>query len=433
MELTIPSCISGFRIAMSSDHRGAKIVLIVLFLGMIWAPLLLSVFQIGIQSESNFAFMERRAAQAYPSTPWSINELSAYPGTFERAFNDHFPLRKYGIEYYGRLCVQVLGTAPRSQLLVGKDGHCFLGSHLDDRSYLAALTPIQRDEEKLPYEVEQIESYGEFLESLPVPAVMVSIPTSHVLDFEHLPDFIQRQADPDALAVPQCVKVMQNTPESIRNRFLLCPIERIRKENARYPLYAEKNFHWHPGRYTWLMASSIAEHFGVEQYEEPKSDVFRYESTTSDLLQFASFSMINRNTEVYRPEMWAELGIGDHKLEEAYPNLPPLAHTRYTVNHNRDRCVLVVGESFTPMLNTDLARYFGEVISVNYNVARFEPEARKWLEGVMRDVQPDYVVFLHHQFFHIFEDFMTDYRATQGIGAAVEQIAVEPESSGVRN
>ena len=98
---------------MSSDHRGAKIVLIVLFLGMIWAPLLLSVFQIGIQSESNFAFMERRAAQAYPSTPWSINELSAYPGTFERAFNDHFPLRKYGIEYYGRLCVQVLGTAGR--------------------------------------------------------------------------------------------------------------------------------------------------------------------------------------------------------------------------------------------------------------------------------------------------------------------------------
>lgn len=407
--------------------------MIVLFLGMLWTPLLLSAFQIGIQSESNFAFTERRTAQAFPAAPWSINELSAYPGTFEKAFNDHFPLRKYSIELYGKLCVDVLGTAPRSQLLVGKDGHCFLGSHLDDRSYLAALTAIQYNDLSLPHEVAAVEEYGAFLEGLPVPAVMVSIPTSHVLDFQHLPDFIQRQANPEALSEPQCVRVMKHSPESIRNRFMLCPIERILEENARYPLYAEKNFHWHPGRYTWLIASSIAEHFGIEEYEEPETEVFEYESTPSDLQQFASFKMINHNVEVYRPEMWAELGIGDGQLGEAYPMLPPLNYTRYTVNHHRDRCVLVVGESFTPMLNPDLARYFGEVVSVNYNMARHEPTARQWLDGVTRDVKPDYVVFLHHQIFHIFDDFIAHYQAIQGAGSKVQQIAAEPDISGSRN
>lgn len=428
MEPTIHFCISDSERIMSCDHRNSKIVLIVLFLGMIWLPLVLSILGTGRQSEISFLNTEQRSPQNYPSTPRTITELSSYPNAFEKAFNDRFPLREQSIQLYGKLCILGLHTTPNSQLLLGKNGHCFFGSHFDDRKYAAALAPIQIHEEKIPQEVAQVETYGEFLKSLPVPSVMISIPTSHVLDFENLPEFIQRQADPEAIEAPQSLRVMQSVSKPVRERFMLCPYARIRQANAQYPLYAEKNFHWHTGRYTRLMASCIAEHFGIEQYEEPKSEEFQYESTTSDLNQFASYEMISHNTEVYRPEVWNQLGIVDQTASDVYPKLPPLNHTRYTVNPKREHCILVVGESFTPMLNPDLARYFGEVISVNYNVARQNPEVRKWLEVVMGDVRPDYVVFLHHQIFYIFDDFMTDYRAIQGTDQSVQQISSDPKT-----
>ena len=413
---------------MSSDQRNSKIILIVLFLGMIWIPLVMSLLGIGRQSESSFMYFEWRNPHHYPPTPQTVAELSAYPGAFEKAFNDHFPLRESSIQLYGKLCIQGLDTSPRSQLLLGQNGHCYLASHYDDRSCSAALAPIQINEEALSHEVAQVEAYGEFLQSLPIPSVMISIPTSHVLDFDNLPEFIQRQADPEALEAPQNLRVMKSVSNPVREQYMLLPYERIRQANAQYPLYAEKNFHWHTGRYTWLMASSIAEHFGIAKYEEPKSEEFQYESTNSDLNQFASYKMISRNVEVYRPETWQKLGIVDQMASDIYPNLPPLNHTRYTVNPKREQCILVVGESFTPMLNSDLARYFGEVISVNYNVARQDPEIRNWLKVVMRDVRPDYVVFLHHQIFHISDAFIADYRELQDAERSIQQIAAEPGS-----
>lgn len=413
---------------MLRHHRSSQILLIALFLGMLWLPLLMSMLQLGVQSESSFKYFALREPQAYPQAPHSLNEVSTYPAMFENAFNDHFPFREQFLKAYGKLCVLGLGTAPRSQLLVGRNGHCFLASHRDDRSCSAALSTIQIDEEKLPYEVAQVEDYARFLERLPMPSVMLSIPTSHVLSFENLPEFIQLQADPEAIQAPQCIQVMRGVSQSLRDRFLLCPFERIREQNAEYPLYAEKHFHWHEGRYTWLTASSIAEHFGVAKYETPRAEEFRYDSLISDLNQFASYEMISENAEVYRPDIWTDLGITDQQVNEIYPNLPPMEYTWYTVNPRGKGCILVAGESFTPMLRRDLARYFKEVISVNYNMARQDPEIQKWLKTVLTDVRPDCAVFLHHERFYLYQDFLADYQAIEATISPPLQMASDPDS-----
>ena len=248
-----------------------------------------------------------------------------------------------------------------------------------------------------------------FLKDLGVPVLLLAISTSPLFEFHNLPLFIQRQIDRSFLNAPPPQRIIERVPRSFADRYLLFPYDRAVEANKGFPLFGEKDFHWQTSRYTKLVASCIAERFGVAPYEEPGFDEFEERTSLSDLSRFAGIEVYNRKVLAYRSGFWESLGIRDRNPADVYPGYPVCQYSFYTVNPSKGGKILLVGNSFTPALRFDLARHFGEVLSIDFNQARTDARIQEWFDAVFLDYRPDYVVLCCHNTFFVYPEFVSHY------------------------
>lgn len=392
-----------------------KICLVVLFLLLIYAPLVGQLMGVGKTRIHDFTKREKRMPYAYPKRPATVLEIMRFPESFENAFNDHLSFRRLLIKIYGKLSIKVLGVSPHKQLLLGQNGRCYLASHGDGDNDLVfdALTMEVQQQKALADDLLQKEA---FLQDLNVPTLILAIPTSPLLEFRYLPRFVQKQIPPPFLKIPPPQRIINRLPEAFSEKHLLFPYQEAREANRAYPLIPEKNFHWRASRYTKLVASCVAERFGIAPFEKPGFAEFERHKTVSDLSHFAGIRLINRNDVLYKNNIWKQLGIREILNPSAvYRSFPEgITFCDYTVNQTRKGKMLLVGNSFVPMLRADLARYFGEVLSINFVNARKDPKIREWFQFVFTEFKPDYIVFCSHNKFHVYEQFIENYYAVQG-------------------
>ncbi len=393
---------------ISDRQKQVKIVYIVYFIGLISLPLIGLIFNIGNLNLEEFRGKEKRDPSKYPKLPMSIEALKKFPSDFETAFNDQLPFRDYFIKIYSRLSINLLRVSPHSQLVIGKNGHCFLGSHGNGDNDLI-FSSIEINPKRVQRVTATLREKEAFLEDLGIPALLVAIPTSPLFEFQNLPSYLQKKIDPSFLKMPPAQHIINHISKDFSQKYLLYPYERALAANDEYPLFPKKNFHWTTSRFTKLTASCIAERFKIAPYEKPGMDEFVIKDTKSDLSGLAGISIYNRDDIVYKEGTWEKLNIHEGKIKERYRNFSNLHWIGYTVNTSKRGKILLVGDSFTPALRFDMARYFGEVFSINFNLIRKHPDLPEWFKCMFDDVRPDYIVFICHNNFRIFDEFIENF------------------------
>ena len=199
-------------------------------------------------------------------------------------------------------------------------------------------------------------------------------------------------------------KIAKRFPEAAAKYFV--PLRSQAVKSAReINLIPTGNFHWIPGPYTHMAANLTARSLGVSQdalvlnpcnyrVVRIKSDLrfFMYRWMKTDALKTPDEDFIALGIHSSR-------GIGKNLREKI--SLPRAVDKiiYHAVNPNaRGGRMLLFGDSFTNPLCRDMARYFQEVVSVEYTAfCRIDPEhARVWLKKIAALYQPNCIVVVSH-------------------------------------
>ncbi|HUY31250.1 MAG TPA: hypothetical protein VMV69_00610 [Pirellulales bacterium] len=193
-------------------RRAADRVTIALFLAAIGLPL---CFVRGRRAESVIERIELRRAAAFPEVEWrrlgplsrpKKRSVDAFPRAFEAWFNDHLGFRRQFIrgynlakvwgltsENYGR---PVVGQAPRSPVIVGREGWLFYSGDRLVEDYRSTC-PFSRDELQCWRTV--LEERRRWLAERGIAYVVMVAPNQQTIYGEYLPRSMNRVRDESRL------------------------------------------------------------------------------------------------------------------------------------------------------------------------------------------------------------------------------------------
>jgi hypothetical protein len=129
----------------------------------------------------------------------------------------------------------------------------------------------------------------------------------------------------------------------------------------------------------------------------------------SDIIQFSGFPMYDDNALIYKNNVFDKLGIlCNAVIAEFYPELSFLPvnpySPKYAVNKNMQNGprILALGNSFTPQLANDLARYSKECLAIEVSIwprqwpdnIDHSQEVKKWTDNILRIYRPDYIIIV---------------------------------------
>ncbi len=162
-----------------------KRVLIALFMGAIWLPLVVMVLG-PTETESE---AERRRLAPLPTLYWDRRALDEFPAQFEAFYNDHFGLRQALVKWYNLLRVAWLQVSPSEWVLVGNRGWLFQGGgpHIRDTRN---DWPYGRGE--LAHWARVLSAKRDWLAARDIDYLFVVTPNKPVIYPEHLPTAINR-------------------------------------------------------------------------------------------------------------------------------------------------------------------------------------------------------------------------------------------------
>lgn len=169
-----------------------KAVFFLVFAAIILCPLAFFDFSDGLSTEN-------RLKEKFPDLPASVSELKTFTGRLEAWFNDRIGFRKELISLYNKTLVSVFGILPADNLVLGKDGTVFLtaASHATVRhdDVLSAFGGNQDWENSVKLQKKLIKDAWDWMGEAGVKTVFLAVPTSPVVRFGDLPDFLQKMIE----------------------------------------------------------------------------------------------------------------------------------------------------------------------------------------------------------------------------------------------
>jgi hypothetical protein len=274
--------------------RPSKRILVALFLGMIWFPLLVTVLE-PTETESQ---AERRRLAPLPEWHWDRRALNEFPRQFEAFYNDHFGLRQTLVKWFNRLRVGWLWVSPSEWVLLGDRGWLFQGGdpHIRD---------VRND---WPYANGELERWARILSAKRnwlaargIDYLFVLTPNKPVIYPEHLPTAINRvraQSRADQLIIHLTthtdVPVLDLRPVLLRAKSILRP-------------YHKTDTHWNDfgayHGYRALMERLIPRHPGARLLQLATESFVIRDRPGGDLAQNLALAEILRepSIELQRP------------------------------------------------------------------------------------------------------------------------------------
>ena len=172
---------------MAAAHKTkvsrSDVLLIGFFLIAITLPLVAKL----VRTDRAISATENRRLAKFPKLDWKSKTLEAFPGAFERYYNDQFGFRDRLIRWHYLIKLRVLGVSPSPKVVLGKEGWMF---DRDTVQYYSAS----------PLSVEALEKWSRFLEERQrfVAAngysfLLVFAPLPSTIYPEYLPDEIRRE------------------------------------------------------------------------------------------------------------------------------------------------------------------------------------------------------------------------------------------------
>ena len=175
-------------------RRGADVLLVVLFLGANFAPLV--GVKIGRHGWDIAQRAENRRMVAEPSllrtrelhiatTNGKLKALAKFPGEFKYYFSDHFGFRSLLIRTHGLMMVEGLGVTSNPSVILGKDGWLYLASDksLEDWRNIDPFSGAELESWR-----QMLESRSRFCADRGIPYLVVFAPSKYDIYPEYIPD-----------------------------------------------------------------------------------------------------------------------------------------------------------------------------------------------------------------------------------------------------
>ena len=213
-------------------------IIILMFCIAIFIPFLIGVFE----KDKTLSSIEKRQLLQLPEIPKTINDIQAFPQTFDNYYSDQFGLRDWFIEYY-KLTKFSIGDSPSEDVTIGKNGWYFLGS--TKVGYKRYDDPIGDVRNINLYSQQDLKRLGKYMEALKTwlnnkgtEYVLVIVPNKHTVYFDQLPDYISKINDKSA--TDQLIEYLTEHTDikvvDLRDQLI--------REKETHSLYPKTDSHW---------------------------------------------------------------------------------------------------------------------------------------------------------------------------------------------
>jgi len=378
---------------VSNVFAAAYVVLIFTFL---------LIPSLGVRTKKDLR-VDNRTAAGFPEV--SVSNYRNFAPQFERWLADRFNTRKTYIRAWNYLLLHFFHESPHEQIVLGKDGFIFLAGHAAGKENENSLfRDLLAPDPKVVRE-----TAGGFLELQPTfrqarpQLLFIAVATKHSLNYDKVPEKLRQEFRDNPSGIPVSTKITevltQADPQYAAQFFLdLYPEALI--ANRKLQLIPPKNFHWIPGPYTHLAAHRIAQRFGVTHGEFVLArENYDLRNTDSDLEHFFDFELDNPS--------WVRREKGDPVKQVPFTDKFPLKNCpkpilkqiHYAENPGaKGGRLLAIGDSFTPAICPDLARYFSQVTAIDFGaVRRYSPQlAKSFFREIINLYRPEYLVVVSH-------------------------------------
>ena len=209
-----------------------------LFLVAIFAPLIGSIFNLGVNSDESILFSELRPAAKFPNLKLVISHPPDYLREVQQYYNDHFGFRKTLIEYYGIAKVLWLNESFSPKVIVGKKGWLFLSNDggNSELNYYRSTNPFTSKE--LAALKLTLEQRNNWLASKGIHYLLVIAPNKTTIYPEFLPESINRVRQESRL--DQLIAYMK-VNSNVR---ILDLRDSLHSAKANDLIYARRDTHW---------------------------------------------------------------------------------------------------------------------------------------------------------------------------------------------
>ena len=359
-------------------------LLIVLFLGFIFIPLLLAV----TQPDKIFSEEEKRPLAEFPKVRSGAGTVVDFARRFDTYYQDHFGLREFFIRRYHREMKKRFDGVGASDVVVGKDGWLYYSGEgaLDDLMGRLRLTG-----EQLNLLSERVESNRGWLTQQGIRYLTVVSPNKQTIYPEFLPDYYQQ-----GKKETRYDQVLQALNTGGKNQIIdIRPALLAQKDKKR--LYDKTDTHWnYLGAYYGYR--EIMKHVG-ELF--PGHDFAGYFNVGTSWQKEAAgdLAVLSAREDTLsetRPMIFAWIRAREKELNDPLKGILSLdkLQPHYTTREDRKLRALVLHDSFMNPMKVFISESFAEVLYIwkYYDEETMSTLNRENLQQIIDEFQPDIVL-----------------------------------------
>jgi hypothetical protein len=329
-------------------------LLVAVFLVFLIAPMIVYVFirdTIDTENRENRELVQFSEVVAAP--------LRSKPYVFQQYFNDHLPFKNQLVALNSLVSMRLFHTTASPLVLVGEENWLFFNNIGADNPIDDVLGITTYSEEDLERAAENIERRRENLKSQGIELCVMLVPNKEAAYSEYLPGYIRGKVADESRTDKLVAYLSKNGVD------IVYPKDELLAAKEKNHVYYKYDTHWnHLGAYT-----GVCELYACMGISLPTLDNYQLTIGTpaKDLAELAGIGTFCEDDVSY----WTE-GFGEGVVYEA-ENVD-YGHIRYTSDSEDNRTVLVIGDSYFGSMQPYFYLQFGEVIEINRNAAKYDPD-----------------------------------------------------------
>jgi hypothetical protein len=394
------------RPARARLNRGAA-VLVALFFAMLAFPLAAGLFRWHLLGTPD----ERRVLAKAPHWPRSVADLLALPGRLTALADDRFGYRNELVWLDGRLRYRLFGEVDSDQVMFGRHGRLWLISHVRGKPFSLPdeVCGVGVDSAQI---ADAARTMARVLDGTGAPrkgpglsgdpgtgalaprSLFVAIPTAPVLYPEDLPRWLAARCRNGTPSAPAVRSALAAARPDLGAR-MLYPLDTMLAVKQRGVAIAPGSFHW-----SGEAAKAVVEAIGASLALPKLRDIAaRPEIGPADLSNFVPGVTLRGRVDV--PD-FAAAGVTACRSISCVPGFASLGdglreagHFRWSTGEGKK--LVLVSDSFGARAAGYFCEYFSDVLYVNIEYRRLDPERRARLrEALFARFRPDVLVMLFH-------------------------------------
>jgi len=337
---------------------------------------------------------ENRKLADWPERPAALAEFADYPQQLDAYLDDHFGLRDFLVDSYGKIRFYLLGKASKDHVLVGRDDFLFLAKNPGQLTPKKIWRSCGVEQENTAPAQQAMREALRYFANENIDLAYMFVPTKAAIYPDKLPAGLREQCD----KAPRPVSAQLAEIATQLEIPTLYPLEEFKALRQRGIAYYPAQFHWHaeaPLTAAGLIAKALGRGRlgGVEPPKEQRQH-------TPDLARHLPGVDLGFEFTAYR---YGDAAIERCSGDKCIPGIrdiygPGLNLNVFTnvspIAGSSKNNLLVLSDSFGWQIAAPLALYFSEVTVVDTNQLK-RANGNTFFEWMLEQKKPDTVLLLY--------------------------------------